>query len=340
MRKFFISLSLAVSLSGCTTVLLKYDSSIQLRDNKEVYYTFEKPINISGTAIGCYLTFFMYGGWCWSYFLVPFEQDRKDFIIEAHDRMEAELKGRWFMIGDERLTRESLFETRFKSQLYNSEGDPVDLKPVPKPKRIKESQKLEEEILSYQFKKQSTLDHPDYTLYLLGDLGSDYSYHGSGVAVGYKWTYFMMSLGLGLQNRGLELANPISLSAAVETKPFFFGFGFSYYRGNGVHNVQFTDNQIYQAGVEYEYVFAHASAGTYIIQNALSNYQITLELGLGSAVYDDYNIQSAVDLVPEGLEPEGIAVGSDATFSKRMTKRGSTAPFVRLALIYWLREVD
>ena len=86
----------------------------------------------------------------------------------------------------------------------NQNGEPVSLKPVRRPKHMKVSHRLEERIEEYHYKRMHSPDHPDYTMYLYGDAGSDYSYHGSGVGVGYKWTFFMLDLGLGLQNRGHE----------------------------------------------------------------------------------------------------------------------------------------
>jgi hypothetical protein len=148
MKRHILPMILVASslVCGCTSVLLRYDTSVELKDNKEIYYTFEKPLDISGTAVACYLTAIAYGGWCWAYLGVPFEADRKAFIAEAHDRLEDQLQGRWYMIGDERLTNESYFNTRYTSNLYNQNGDILELKPVERPKHKQVSLKLENEI--------------------------------------------------------------------------------------------------------------------------------------------------------------------------------------------------
>lgn len=323
---------------GCTSVLLRYDTSVELKDNKEIYYTFEKPLDISGTAVACYLTAIAYGGWCWAYLGVPFEADRKAFIAEAHDRLEDQLQGRWYMIGDERLTNESYFNTRYTSNLYNQNGDILELKPVERPKHKQVSLKLENEITAYHQRRERTMEHPNYTMFIYGDGGSDFSYHGSGIGVGYKWKSLLVDLGLGLVNRNYNLDNPWSFSINMETRPYFFGMGLSYFHASGVRDVEFSDRNVYRSGIEWEYIFTHASAGTYILQNARSNYQVTIELGIAAAIYEKYKLRETIDIIPGDEKPVALITGEDTLLTSRKTKSGVMAPFVRLALIYWLRS--
>lgn len=72
-----LSLLLTFFLSGCLSINLLYKGDFELPDGTTGTVTFADAYPTKETAIGCGLTFWLYGGWCWTYVLMPYESHRE-----------------------------------------------------------------------------------------------------------------------------------------------------------------------------------------------------------------------------------------------------------------------
>lgn len=91
MKKIFFMLLLTLSAS-CTHVTLRYSSNLETRSGATGTVRYTQSYPTYETAIGCALSFFIYGGWCWYYVGMPGDSQRERIKADTEDYLSAQFK--------------------------------------------------------------------------------------------------------------------------------------------------------------------------------------------------------------------------------------------------------
>lgn len=88
MRSRFVVLLMVPLLLQCTHATLRYTGEFQTQDGSaRGRFTSIQTTSLYGTTVGCALTFWIYGGFCWAYAMVPTGEDKRMVREKTEDAL-------------------------------------------------------------------------------------------------------------------------------------------------------------------------------------------------------------------------------------------------------------
>jgi hypothetical protein len=96
MKKWTLMFLSCLALIGCTTIRMKYESTVNV-DGVSLPYTYTNSYPVGGAhASLCMLTGIFFGGYCWYYLVMPTVLQKGQAIGEAQNRLPSQLAGKKF----------------------------------------------------------------------------------------------------------------------------------------------------------------------------------------------------------------------------------------------------
>lgn len=94
MKKLLMSAFLALTLSACTTIRMKYEGEFKTPDGKKGTVTAEKSYDLGNSdSTMCMVTGVFFGGYCWYYTVMPTTQQRQTMEKDVRTALQESLNG-------------------------------------------------------------------------------------------------------------------------------------------------------------------------------------------------------------------------------------------------------
>jgi hypothetical protein len=96
LKKLLLVLMACLSFAGCTTIRMKYESTVEVEGVSQSYtYINSYPVGGAHASL-CMLTGIFFGGYCWYYLVMPTVLQKGQVIQEAQNRLPSQLAGKKF----------------------------------------------------------------------------------------------------------------------------------------------------------------------------------------------------------------------------------------------------
>lgn len=109
MRNISIVLIALQLLCGCTSMTLKYEADLETNGKMQgtVYAT--RTVDTTGHAVVCGVTFWIYGGWCWSYLFMPIPSQERELTQFVKRKVETDLHVAAYHLVDPQIFRQGWY---------------------------------------------------------------------------------------------------------------------------------------------------------------------------------------------------------------------------------------
>lgn len=245
-------------------------------------YVYGESVNVAGHGLGCIVTGWYYGGWCWAYLMMPFQSDRYEIASHARLSLRANHKGAPYTVVDEstevvgwfntspRLITYKDPESRFiaaKSPVteLNVKGDAAMDATVaqghdPKAKLSTIDSEPEPSVW-FDISPFNVVPRPRHYGYISVDAGTSFSPHGVGLNLGAAIDPLMAEVGYGLQSKNGKAGNPKSVGLYARVyREMYVGGSYTRYAGSGRTPVQFASGRTATVDADWLYEYARVSA--------------------------------------------------------------------------------
>lgn len=100
LKHLFVTILLLVMLESCGTITLQSSGRVNVDSSSYTYYfTKSYPISKKDRWL-CGLTAVIYGGWCWTFYSMPNDEQSAQFKLDLKEKLSKEKPGKQFFYSD------------------------------------------------------------------------------------------------------------------------------------------------------------------------------------------------------------------------------------------------